>query len=85
MIHNFVRLFLSNSFFGSYKALLTDLLEEYNTEDQEDVFQFRSSILKILKSLQINIQKKSAEYKSPGQSHFFMMNNINYMVTSVSK
>ncbi|KAF3335312.1 Exocyst complex component EXO70A1 [Carex littledalei] len=52
---------------------------------QEEGFYLGPSILRILQSLQINMENKSGEYTYRGQSHFFMMNNIYYMVTSVCK
>ncbi|KAJ3687827.1 hypothetical protein LUZ61_016991 [Rhynchospora tenuis] len=72
-------------FLLDYQEMLTQLLGEYRTGDQEEGLQFTPSILMILQALQNNLEAKSKQCKDQAQSYIFLMNNIHYIVTSVRK
>ncbi|KAF8657892.1 hypothetical protein HU200_059702 [Digitaria exilis] len=68
----------------SYRSKLKILFQQSET-GSETKSQLADVIMKIMQSLQNNLNEKSKQYKDPALSHIFLMNNLHYMVMFVRR
>lgn len=68
---------------ASYQATLKQLFQEFDPSDPEA--QLASVTTRIMQALQNNLDGKSKQYKDPGLTQLFLMNNIHYIVRSVRR
>eukprot|EP00267_Zea_mays_P049037 XP_020401667.1 exocyst complex component EXO70A1 isoform X2 [Zea mays] len=67
-----------------YQSTLKILFQQ-SESDSETESELATVIMKIMQALQNNLNGKAKQYKDPALYHIFLMNNLHYMVTSVSK
>ncbi|KAF5473934.1 hypothetical protein F2P56_005881 [Juglans regia] len=67
----------------SYQSTLKLLFQEFNDSDPEA--QLSSITTRIMQAVQYNLDGKSKQYKDPGLTQLFLMNNIHYIVRSVRR
>nr|CAB3459446.1 unnamed protein product [Digitaria exilis] len=67
-----------------YRSKLKILFQQSET-GSETKSQLADVIMKIMQSLQNNLNEKSKQYKDPALSHIFLMNNLHYMVMFVRR
>ncbi|XP_042440732.1 exocyst complex component EXO70A1-like [Zingiber officinale] len=71
-------------FLFDYQSTLNQLFQEYVTGDNSDS-QLAVVTMRIMQALQSNLDNKSKQYKDPSLTYLFLMNNIHYMVRSLSR
>ncbi|WOL11871.1 exocyst complex component EXO70A1-like isoform X2 [Canna indica] len=71
-------------FLFDYQSTLKQLFQEFVTEDQTES-QLAVVTMRIMQALQSNLDSKSKQYKDPALTYLFLMNNIHYMVRSLSR
>ncbi|PWZ44726.1 Exocyst complex component EXO70A1 [Zea mays] len=74
---------LTKSLAQAVQETLVDF--EQSESDSETESELATVIMKIMQALQNNLNGKAKQYKDPALYHIFLMNNLHYMVTSVSK
>ncbi|PWZ44312.1 Exocyst complex component EXO70A1 [Zea mays] len=69
---------------NSYQSTLKILFQQ-SEGDSETESELATVIMKVMQAFQNNLNGKAKQYKDPALYHIFLMNNLHYMVTSVSK
>ncbi|KAL5648415.1 hypothetical protein ACJX0J_039224, partial [Zea mays] len=67
-----------------YQSTLKILFQQ-SESDSETESELATVIMKVMQAFQNNLNGKAKQYKDPALYHIFLMNNLHYMVTSVSK
>lgn len=67
-----------------YQSTLKILFQQ-SESDSETESELATVIMKVMQAFQNNLNGKAKQYKDPALHHIFLMNNLHYMVTSVSK
>ncbi|CAK9175349.1 unnamed protein product, partial [Ilex paraguariensis] len=65
-------------------STLKQLFQEFINGDDSNS-QLATVTMRIMQALQTNLDGKSKQYRDPGLTHLFLMNNIHYMVRSVRR
>ncbi|RZR82694.1 hypothetical protein BHM03_00009171 [Ensete ventricosum] len=68
----------------SYRLTMERILQEVEFGNKTDS-QLAIMTMRIMQSLQNNLDGKSKQYKDPALTYLFLMNNIHYMVRSLSR
>nr|XP_018676000.1 PREDICTED: exocyst complex component EXO70A1-like isoform X3 [Musa acuminata subsp. malaccensis] len=71
-------------FLFDYQSTLKQLFQECVTGDKTES-QLAIVTMRIMQALQSNLDNKSKQYKDPALTYLFLMNNIHYMVRSLSR
>ncbi|CAL9067491.1 exocyst complex component EXO70A1-like [Musa acuminata AAA Group] len=71
-------------FLFDYRLTIERILQEVEIGNKTDS-QLAIMTMRIMQSLQNNLDGKSKQYKDPALTYLFLMNNIHYMVRSLSR